>query len=135
MRRATLLTLLGVLLISLTAYAANRFNTAALFLGGAKFGPAASVATYPSVTRVISATATIDFANATITCEGVSVGAPGVRGGDFCTVATPASGGAANSVFTCFASDAGEVTIKHCPVGTASNPASADFTALVVSTQ
>lgn len=127
--------LVVVLLFALAAWANNRFNTAALFFGGVKVGPQSTIVSYPSITRVISTSATIDFANTTITCEGVTIGAPGVRGGDYCTVSTPASGGAANSSFTCFASDAGEVTVKHCPAGTASNPAEATFTTLVISTQ
>ncbi len=87
------------------------------------------------ITRALGGSATIDFASQTITCNTSTVSVLGARTGDPCFVGPPSTGGAANSSFTCYVSAADVVTIKHCPAGTASDPASATYSVRVLSAQ
>lgn len=77
-----------------------------------------------NITRAIGASATLDFTY-DAGCQNLTIGVVGVRTNDACSVGLPASGGAASSAFTCYASDAGEVTVRQCPAG--ADPASATY--------
>jgi len=87
------------------------------------------------VTRLLAGSGTIDFASQTITCNTGTITVTGARTGDPCFVGPPSTGGAANSQFTCYVSASNTVTVKHCPAGTASDPASATYNVRVISSQ
>ncbi len=81
------------------------------------------------ITRSIGGEATIDFTY-DAGCQTVALGVVGVRSGDTCSVGIP-SASAANSAFSCFASDAGEVSVRQCPAG--ADPASGVYKVRVIS--
>jgi hypothetical protein len=87
------------------------------------------------VTKMLGGSGTIDFASQTITCNTSNITVTGAATGDPCFVGPPSTGGAANSSFTCYVSAADTVTVKHCPAGTASDPASASYAVRVISSQ
>lgn len=90
--------------------------------------------TVHKVGRMLAGSATIDFASVTILCAAsTAISVPGAQVNDPCFVGPPASGGAANSSFTCYVSAADLVVVKHCPAGTASDPASAIYEVRVIS--
>ena len=86
------------------------------------------------ITRAVTGSMVVDFDAGTIICSDAVLGLSGVLSGDPCFVGLP-SGPAANSTFECFVSDAGEVTLRHCPHGTGINPASATYNVRVISAQ
>ncbi len=136
MKRNHLAVLAGVLVGSVALAAASQFSTPAHFLAGAKFASRALLTGAPALTRVLTATKSAhDFASQTITCNTTTVTVTGARTTDFCVMGLATGGGAANSSFTCYVSASDTVTIKHCPAGTASDPASQDFQVMVFSTQ
>lgn len=87
------------------------------------------------VTRDLAGSGTIDFASQTITCNTGTITVTGARTGDICQVSPGSTGGAANSSFTCYVSASNTVTVKHCPAGTASDPASQTYYVRVTSNQ
>jgi hypothetical protein len=103
--------------------------------GGLFVGSPAATETTNRVTRALAACATIDFASQTTTCNTSPITIPGAAVNDPCFVGPPASGGAANSNFSCYVSAANTVQVKHCPAGTASDPASAIYCARIISAQ
>lgn len=138
--------LLGAMLLSTLALAAAATiggvdETAHWFKRGFFVGPASTVATSGNrVTRMLSASSTIDFASVTITCEdsaGITV--TGAQTGDACFVGAPTTisgaGTGLHSSFTCYVSAADTVKVRHCAAGTADNPASATFYVRVISAQ
>lgn len=88
------------------------------------------------VTNVYAASATIDFANTTIQCaDSSAIAVVGAQVGDPCFVGIDsATVNAAHSSFTCYAL-ANEVKVRHCPAGTATNPAEAIFRVRVISSR
>lgn len=85
------------------------------------------------ITRSLAGSATIDFASQTITCNTSNITVTGAQVTDICLVSPGSTGGAANSSFTCYVSAANTVTVKHCPAGTASDPASQTYYVRVLS--
>ncbi|UOF79734.1 hypothetical protein [Caudoviricetes sp.] len=79
------------------------------------------------ITRSLGGSATIDFAAQTITCNTSTITVTGAQVTDLCMVSPDSTGGAANSSFTCYVSAVSTVTVKHCPAGTASDPASQTY--------
>lgn len=80
----------------------------------------------------LGASATIDFASATITCRDSSaITVTGAKVGDPCFVGIPAtltSGGTGlHESFTCYVSAADNVKVRACAAGTADDPASVVF--------
>lgn len=87
------------------------------------------------VTRVLGASAVIDFASSTIVCtDSSAISVPGAVAGDACSVGAPAAI-AANSTFSCYVSATDNVKVRHCPAGTAIDPASATYFVRVISGQ
>jgi hypothetical protein len=86
-----------------------------------------------AIANSIVADVDYDFANTTIQCnDSWSVTATGVNVGDPCFVGIgPRDGGsaivAANSSFMGIATAADTVVVRHCPAGTAINPADAGY--------
>ena len=91
------------------------------------------------VTRMLGASATIDFASVTITCTDSAVTVTGAQVGDPCFVGPPATitgaGTGLNSSFVCYVSAANTVQVRHCGAGTADDPASATYFVRVISSQ
>lgn len=88
-----------------------------------------------AVTKVFSASATIDFVSGTIVCtDSTGITVTGAVANDACFVGPPASP-AANSTFSCYVSAADTVKVRHCPAGTVVDPASATYYVRVVSAQ
>lgn len=93
------------------------------------------------VTRMLSASATIDVATATAACnDSAAVTVVGAQVGDPCFVGAPTTitgaGTGLSSSFTCYVSAADAVKLRHCPVGTAvDDPASATWFFRVISQQ
>ena len=90
------------------------------------------------ITRVLSATATIDFASATITCrDSAAIVTTGAQIGDPCFVGMPetltAGGTGLHETFSCYVSAADAVKVRACAAGTADDPASVVFKVRVVS--
>lgn len=144
MKRGLLLLL--VLLTASIAWAAAATiggidETAHWFKAGIFVGPQSTVATAGNrVTRMLSGSATIDFASVTITCEDSSgITVTGAQTGDACFVGAPTTisgaGTGLHSSFTCYVSAADTVKVRHCAAGTADNPASATFYVRVISAQ
>ena len=87
------------------------------------------------ITRTLGASAVIDFASSTIVCtDSSAITVTGALAGDPCFVGPPAAI-ANNSSFTCYVSAADAVKVRHCPAGTAIDPASATYFVRVVSGQ
>lgn len=86
-----------------------------------------------AIAQSVVADVDYDFANTTIQCnDSWSVTATGVNIGDPCFVGIgPRDGGSAivtaNSVFMAIATANDTVVVRHCPVGTAANPADAGY--------
>jgi hypothetical protein len=87
------------------------------------------------ITRSLAGSATIDFVAGTIICtDSAAITVTGARTGDACDVGLPAAP-AANSSFTCFVSASDAVKVRHCPAGTAIDPASAVYNVRITSNQ
>lgn len=86
-----------------------------------------SVINTHAITRSLAGSVTFDFASQTITCNTTTLTVTGARSTDVCMVSPGTVGGAANSSFSCYVSAADTVLIKHCPAGTASDPASQPY--------
>lgn len=85
------------------------------------------------LTRTLGGSITFDFVAGTIVCtDSTAITVRGVRAGDPCFVGAPTTA-AANSTFTCFVSAADAVKVRHCPVGTAADPASSLYNVRVLS--
>lgn len=109
-----------------------------IYIGNVANNPVSS--TTNKVSRTLSASATIDFATATITCtDSSAIVLTGARVNDPCFVGPPTTiSGAAtglNSTFSCYVSAADNVKVRHCAAGTADDPASAIFAVRVFSNQ
>lgn len=134
----------GILaLLATSAFALQQLDQsdskfARVIIGGLVLSPKSllvsdSVINTHKVTRVLRGSATIDFASQTITCNTSNITVTGARATDICAVGLATTGGAANSSFTCYVSAADTVTVKHCPAGTASDPASQIYYVQVMS--
>jgi len=119
-----------------TAAWANRDNIQRVMLGGFQAGSAATVGTSANaVTKMLGGSATIDFASGTVTCSDSSaITVTGAAAGDPCFVGAPTTA-QANSTFTCYVSATDAVKVRHCPAGTAADPASATYFVRVISSQ
>lgn len=86
-----------------------------------------------AIAQSVVADVDYDFASGTIICtDSWAVTATGVNKGDPCFVGIgPRDGGTAivtgNSVFQAIATADNEVKVRHCPVGTAADPADAGY--------
>lgn len=112
------------------------FRTEVVMLGGYQTGTNATVSTAGNkVTRSLAGSAVIDFGSVSITCtDSSAITITGAQTGDPCFVGAPTTA-AANSTFTCFVSAADAVKVRHCPAGTAIDPASATYRVRVISSQ
>lgn len=133
------LSLVAVFLLGITALAATQF-TRLLNLQVAGKSLLGSATESNAITHSYSASAVIDFASATITCEdstGITV--TGAVAGDACFVGAPTTisgaGTGLHSTFSCYVSAADTVKVRHCAAGTADNPASATYFVRVISAQ
>ena len=87
-----------------------------------------------AVSRVLVGSVLVDFDGGTLGCTDIATGLAGVLQGDRCIMGTTTAY-TANNTFECFASDAGEVTVRNCHLGVASDPASATYGFTIVSHQ
>lgn len=128
------LSLVAVFLLGITALAATQFTRLLnLQVSGKTLLGSATEAN--AITHSYSGSAVVDFASRTITCEdSTAITVTGAVVGDACHVGTPAAP-AVNSTFTCYVSAADAVRVRHCPAGTASDPASATYFVRVISAQ
>ena len=109
------------------------------FKSGFFVGPAATTTTAASrIDNVLAGSITFDFASQSILCEdstGITVTGAAVN--DPCFVGMPttltASGLGRDATYSCYVSAADTVKVRHCPAGTADNPASATCTVRVIS--
>jgi len=130
----------AVLLVGSVAYAADAVIqwSPQVFQGGFWSGLTASKTAGNKVTGMYAASATIDFADAGtgIVCEDSSaITVTGAQAGDPCVVGIDsATVNAANSSFSCYAL-ANQAKVRHCPAGTAVDPASATFRVRVISSR
>ena len=131
--------LVVILALSVAALAATQFTRLlnVQVLGKTLLGTSTET---NAVTHSYSASATIDFASVTITCEdstGITV--TGAVAGDACFVGAPTTisgaGTGLHSTFSCYVSAADTVKVRHCAAGTADNPASATYYVRVFSAQ
>lgn len=135
MKRISLLGFLGVLLLALVAVAAVPTTVQRgkwSFMAGVGIGSDVST---NRISKALAGSGTIDFASQTITCNTGTVTVTGAVANDVCFVSPGTTGGAANSSFSCYVSAADTVTVKHCPAGTASDPASQTYYVRVFSAQ
>lgn len=101
--------------------------------------PDPTTTTANKVTRMLSASATIDVATVTAQCnDSAGTTIVGAQVGDPCFVGMPTSLTGANTgrdaTFTCWVSAADTVKLRHCPVGVgADDPASAVYYFRVIS--
>ena len=136
---------IGTVLTVGIAWAANwvPVSVPQWFKAGIALGPTGSVATSNAnrITTTVTADIDYDFASATIVCNDSWNGtATGVKKGDPCFVGIgPRDGGSAivtaNSVFMAIATADDTVVVRHCPVGTAANPADAGDVVRCISNQ
>jgi hypothetical protein len=107
-----------------------------VFRGGFWSGSAASATAANIVTGVYAGSVTTDFASTTIQCEdSAAITVTGAQAGDPCFVGfDSATVNAAHSSFTCYAL-ANQAKVRHCPAGTATNPAEAVFRVRVISSR
>lgn len=133
-RRARVLAV--VVALAATAALANRFGSLLTVMGGLQLGRAATVGTAANkVTTMLGGSATIDFVAGTIVCtDSSAITVTGAAAGDACFVGMPATN-EANSTFTCYVSAANAVKVRHCPAGTAADPASATYYVRTISSQ
>lgn len=82
------------------------------------------------ITRSLGAVTTIDFTY-DAGCQTATIGLPGARATDACALGVQLP--AANSAYMCWASDAGEVSIRQCPAG--ADPASSTYSVRLTSSQ
>jgi len=136
MKNAKIL-VIAAALFSTVAFAAigNIWLQPGLMKGGLFIGSAAAVTSSNMVTRTLGASAVIDFASSAIVCtDSSAITVTGAVAGDPCFVGPPAAI-ADNSSFTCYVSAADAVKVRHCPAGTAIDPASATYSVRVISGQ
>lgn len=82
-----------------------------------------------AITRHLSATATLDFANQAVAgCEVLTIAVTGAALGDTVAIGVPNGSNTANSVFWAWVSAADVVSIKHCAI-ISGDPASGSFRA------
>lgn len=85
-----------------------------------------------AVTKIITGTNTLDFANqAAIGCEVLTITVTGAASGDSVELGVPNGSNTTNSVFWAWASAADTVSVKHCAV-ISGDPASGTFRATIV---
>jgi hypothetical protein len=145
-----LLGIIGSLVIAAVAVAAaeqRTDTTGSVFpmwiTGGLYVGPKTknpTNSTTNKMTRLLGASATIDFASTTITCtDSSAITVTGAQTGDPCFVGAPTTisgaGTGLNSSFTCYVSAADNVKVRHCAAGTADDPASATYFVRIISSQ
>ena len=139
------LVLLGVLAVALPSFAIQQLDLnlsprLGAITGGLLLGPLSIMTTDAKInanriTRSLGGSATIDFVSGTIVCtDSAAITVTGARAGDACFVGPPASP-AANSTFSCYVSASDAVKVRHCPAGTAVDPASATYYVRVFSAQ
>jgi hypothetical protein len=73
-----------------------------------------------------AATASLDFAGVTDSCESLTIAITGAAVNDTCSLGSNASP-SASSWFYCYVSSADVVTVRHCAHGASGNPAAASF--------
>lgn len=129
----------GMALVAGVAFAGLNYNIdniARWVKGGLYVMPAsisAQVVAANGVTRMLGGSTTFDFPSNSILCaDATGLTVTGAQLGDPCFVGAPAAL-AANSSFTCYVSAANTVVVRHCPVGTVVDPASALYFIRVVS--
>lgn len=107
----------------------------AWFKAGIFVGTTAPAVAGNKVTKMLGNSATIDFVSGTIVCtDSAAITVTGAVAGDPCFVGAPTTA-AANSTFTCYVSAADAVKVRHCPAGSAIDPASATYFVRVISSQ
>lgn len=79
-------------------------------------GPRSTWTTGNAMTKVLSASGTVDFAATSVgTIESSGITVTGATAGDPCSVGVPAAAGALASAYTCYVSAADTVKIKFTP--------------------
>ena len=132
-------TLLFVLAASL-AFGATQFTRIlnALVLGETLIGTTDEA---NAITRSLAGSFDFNFGEETIECEDTpAITMTGALVGDACEVGIPAfdvsdGGNGLNSHFDCYVSAAGAVKIRHCAIGTATDPPDAGYTFRLFSVQ
>lgn len=129
---------IAVLLAGSVAYAADLTIqwSAQVFRSGFWSGATAAKTAGNKVTGVYEGSVTTDFANTTIQCEDSdAITVTGAQVGDPCFVGIDsATVNAAHSHFSCYAL-ANQAKVRHCPAGTATNPAEAVYRVRVISSR
>lgn len=89
-----------------------------------------------AITRVLSASSSIDFDGVTDSCEDSSaITVTGALAGDPCVLGSPATMPSATSWTMCYVSAADAVKVRHCSHGASGNPAAATYYVRVISSQ
>ncbi len=93
----------------------------------------ASIGGGPAITKVISATATLDFSNTLAsTCSDMTLTVTDAAVGDSVFLGAPSASVPAGGSFSAWVSAANTVTVRFCADGTAHDPASGIFRATIV---
>lgn len=139
MNRRTHVLAFLVALVAGVAVAQNVDNFVRHMKGGWQSGTYGVRSSTHKVTNALAGSIDYDFASATIVCnDSPAITVTGAAVGDPCFVglATPTGGTfTANSNFTCYVSEANTVLVRHCPAGTAANPADAGYNVRIISNQ
>ena len=131
---------LALVLLASLAFAATAFTYRHNVLVAGKTMLGTQVETN-LISRSAAGSLDFNFAAKTIECEDSwGVGLVGALVGDSCHVGVPAfdttdAGNGLNHLFDCYVSDAGEVKIRACAVGTADDPPDAGYTFRTFSVQ
>lgn len=100
--------------------------------GMGSFSGGVSVGGGTTITKILRATSVIDFTSTTTTCNDSSgITVTGATTNSECFVGPPTSGGSTNATYSCYASAADTVKVRHCAAGTADDPASATYAVIV----
>lgn len=134
-RNAAAVLVAGLLLVGLVAVAAPAATRILNLYVLGRLSVGTTPAAGNDVTKLLGATTDYDFANTTIVCnDSTGVTMTGASVGDPCVVGLAAPI-AANSTFSCHVTAANTAVVRHCPAGTAINPADAGFYLRVISSQ
>ncbi len=139
------LVLLGVLAVAVPAFAIQQLDlnlsgrldaiTSGILIAPQSLNISDARINANRITRSLGASATIDFASATITTvDSTAISVPGARVGDPCFVGPPAAV-VVNASFTCIVTATDQVKVRFSPAGTAADPLSGSFTVRVFSAQ
>ena len=114
--------------VTTTNTASGNVGVAIATNGGATtIGGSLTIGAGTAITKHLSATATLDFANqAAVGCEVLTITVTGAAVGDTVAIGVPNGSDTTNSTFYGWVSATNTVSVKHCVV-VSGNPASGSF--------